>query len=145
MLFQSHFGTFAEYIQRAVVADGYTTSEAVRDSLTVEEFLSGLDIDVLRIMATIKTIGHQTGSSFVESRDSFSTYLYYEDVTDGGTDFDNPEEYYVKLIASPSWEYGRGYVFLQGLERLGIALKGVPDSSEIYNAYEDDGVLVFTR
>ena len=47
------------------------------------------------------------------------------------------------LISSASWEYGQGYVFLQGLERLGISLDGVPRASEVAEAESDDDILEF--
>ena len=143
LLFQEYHGTFTKYVQRAIM-QMFTVNTALAEQnlSSVEEFLTSLDVDVLRIMATIKTIGNHTGSTFVEFDDSFSTYLHYEKELDSDTNCSSSKEDYIRLISSDSWEYGQGYVFLQGIERLGIMLEGVPNSSDVIDAVDDDNIVL---
>ncbi|MCL2398689.1 MAG: hypothetical protein FWC91_02960 [Defluviitaleaceae bacterium] len=146
MLFQKHYDVFVEYIQRSIMVDDYFYGRPVgtiHDFSPVDDFLESLDLDVLVIIAGIKYTGHQTGSTFVEFDNEHATHQHYVDELSQWENFDNSKEFYIRAINSCSWEYGDAFVFLQGLERLGISLENVPDSMEVQEDYYDDFIPEF--
>ena len=141
MFLQEYYDVFVEYIERSIMVDDYSfnsPSSAKSNSFPVDDFLESLDVNVLRVLATIKKTGHHTGCTFIEFDAVHVAYQHYEDELRALAGFEDSKEFYIECINSLLWGEGHAYVFQQGLERLEIILENVPSSIEIYE-YDDIG------
>ena len=155
MLFQEHYSTYAEYIQRSIMVDDFinnkldgtdlcngSTTELLNGAdreLPVSTFLETLDDDVLRMMTTIQCIGLQTDDVLEWQGDALSTYQHY--YING--EFQHTREDYISYLLCSSWEWGTGYTFIRGLEVLDIELKGIPCAVDITDDDYSDYIKEF--
>jgi len=130
-LFVKHNEIFEEYhfcacMRDYIIAQKHTHPLRISSPYPIFEFLNGLSLRELKVLAVIKHIGEQATNVYEKLSSPYANYQHYIKKLDEKVGSNNRRQDYINILTSTKHVRGDGFVFKRGLNRLGITAH-IPD------------------